>query len=84
MKGGLYGLNKNPLSVMVWMGMTEFGLNLILLARLYLLQDLLPFAKREENRLCGTNKWVFQQDGATPHTANIEIFPSNSPDCECE
>ncbi|RNA00562.1 transposase, partial [Brachionus plicatilis] len=25
-KGGHYGVNKNPLSVMVWIGMTEFGL----------------------------------------------------------
>ncbi|RNA28728.1 hypothetical protein BpHYR1_038251 [Brachionus plicatilis] len=25
-KGGHYGVNKNPLSVMVWIGMTEFGI----------------------------------------------------------
>lgn len=55
----------------------------------------MPFAKREGNRLCGTNKWVFQQDGAKPHTANISQsycrnnlhmfiqkndWPPNSPD----
>ncbi|CAF1000747.1 unnamed protein product [Brachionus calyciflorus] len=47
------------------------------------------------SKLCGTNRWVFQQDGATPYTAKIsqnycrnnlhlflkkENWPPNSPD----
>lgn len=61
----------------------------------YYKRRILPFAKREGNRLCGTNKWVFQQDGAKPHTAKIsqnycrnnlhlfitkDLWPPNSPD----
>jgi len=55
----------------------------------------LPFAKREGRRLFLSNKWVFQQDGAKPHTSNIaqkycnnnlhkfinkNQWPPNSPD----
>ena len=55
----------------------------------------MPFAKREGKRLFGHTRWVFQQDGATPHTANISQnwctnnfhtfldknhWPPNSPD----
>ena len=29
----------------------------------------MPSAKREGQRIFGSNKWVFQQDGAKPHTA---------------
>ena len=56
---------------------------------------ILPFAKREGRRLFGNTKWLFQQDGATAHTAQIsqkwcernfhaflrkENWPPNSPD----
>ena len=37
---------------------------------MYYVNRILPFAKREGARLFGSTKWVFQQDGATPHTAN--------------
>lgn len=55
----------------------------------------MPFAKREGRRLFGEGKWLFQQDGATAHTAKIsqkwcdrnfhsflskENWPPNSPD----
>ncbi|CAF1148034.1 unnamed protein product [Brachionus calyciflorus] len=77
LRGAIYK-KKNPLSVMVWMGITKYGLtkpyfvkeNETINSHFYK-DRILPFAKREGNRLCGTNKWVFQQDGATPHTAKI-------------
>lgn len=56
---------------------------------------MLPFAKREGERLFGTNKWVFQQDGASCHNSKTsqewcenhlfkfldrDHWPANSPD----
>ena len=32
---------------------------------------ILPFAKREGMRLFDGRKYIFQQDGATPHTSNM-------------
>ena len=59
------------------------------------MKSCLPCAKKEGARLFGATKWVFQQDGATPHTSNksqdfcrknLDAFldkshwPPNSPD----
>ena len=61
----------------------------------YYHRRILPYAKRKGNQLFGGTKWLFQQDGATPHTANIcqnyceknlfkfikkDKWPPNSPD----
>ncbi|RNA43629.1 hypothetical protein BpHYR1_015134 [Brachionus plicatilis] len=55
----------------------------------------LPMTRTEGNRLCGSNRWVFQKDGTKPYTANItkancrnnlhmfvekRVWPPNSPD----
>ncbi len=73
--GGLHGTMKYPLSVMIWVGLTVNGPT-----KPYIIEDkqrinreyyknrILPFAKREGRRLLGTDKWVYQQDGATCHT----------------
>jgi hypothetical protein len=74
---GLEGLVKFPLSIMVWVGLTENGSTgayfipkgKTLDAEFYC-RRILPFAKRKGNELFGTREWVFQQDGATAHTSN--------------
>ncbi len=37
----------------------------------FYVRRILPHAKKEGLRLLGTDKWVYQQDGATPPTSNI-------------
>ncbi|CAF0980310.1 unnamed protein product, partial [Brachionus calyciflorus] len=63
-KGGIYGLTKFPLSVMVWVGLTKnrsTGPYFIEKGKTvdsnYYVKKILPFAKREGNRLFGSDKW---------------------------
>ena len=98
--GGLHSVKKYPISVMVWVGLTKYGPT-----KPYFIDDrvnsnyytrkIMPHAKREGKRLFGTEKYIYQQDGATCHTSkkssgwcrrNLykyvkkQDWPANSPD----
>lgn len=77
--GGIHGVRKYPVSVMVWCGLTENGPTKPYVieekARVnaeYYKNRILPFAKRGK-RLFGTDKWVYQQYGAPCHTSNVSM-----------
>lgn len=66
------------MSVMVWCGLTENGPTRPYFVKpgdtidsKYYVRRILPFAKREGQRLFESRDWVFQQDGATPHTSDL-------------
>jgi hypothetical protein len=100
--GAIFEKTKYPMSVMIWCGLTFNGatepyvlaVGESVTSNLYQ-TDILPFAKSEGNRLFGCNNWMFQQDGATAHTAKTsqqwcrenfysfiekDRWPPNSPD----
>lgn len=101
-KGRQYGVDKFPLSVMVWCGLTTNGPTkpYFFKENETLTQDnyrkkILPLAKKEGKRLFASDKWAFQQDGASSHTSNVaqnwcmknlfkfiakDKWPPNSPD----
>ncbi|CAF1303899.1 unnamed protein product [Rotaria magnacalcarata] len=76
-RGELHSMQQYPVSVMVAVGATWYGLT-----RLYFFlkgehltdqsyQDkLLPFYKEEGERLLRHKNWDFQHDGASSHTAD--------------
>ncbi|CAF1229661.1 unnamed protein product [Rotaria sordida] len=101
-RGGLHAVKKYSVNVMVGLGVTWYGLT-----RPYFFEkgerlngqsytdQLLPFYKKEGDRLFQQKKWGFQQDGASSHTdqisqnwckENFEFFipkerwPPNSPE----
>lgn len=99
---GLHQMEKYPVSIMVALGVTWYGLTHAyfflkgerLNGQTYRNQ-LLPFYKKEGDRLFGHENWGFQQDGASSHTdgeaqrwckKNFKFFiskerwPPNSPE----
>ena len=76
-RGGLHSIEKYPVSIMIALGATWYGLtrpyffvkNERLNGDTYS-DQLLPFYKEEGDRLFGHKNWGFQQDGASSHTDN--------------
>jgi hypothetical protein len=74
-RNGLFTKEKYPISIMIGLGVTWYGLT-----RPYFFQKgerlngqtysdlLLPFYQKEGNALFGHEHWGFQQDGASSHT----------------
>jgi hypothetical protein len=67
---------KNPMTVMVWMGLTRLGATKVYFVpvgdtidTLFYYRRILPFAKKDGQRIFGNQNWVFQQDCATCHTS---------------
>ena len=77
--GGLLPTKKYPTKVMVWVGLAYNGKCEIVVwparqpftANFYT-ENLLPIVNRDVRKLIGDN-FIFQQDGATAHTADITM-----------
>ena len=99
--GGLHYEKKFPLSIMVWCGLTKYGMCIYFVKKgdtidaKYYTRKILKFAKANGKKFFSNDNWVFQQDGASCHTAdlsqnwckrNLKYFipkdkwPANSPD----
>lgn len=98
--GGVKQKSKFPQKVMVWLGVCSEGISPMVILdkgtmnhKVYI-QKVLPVAKKFGSKVFGNN-WVYQQDGASPHTHHLtqqwckenlpsfidkEHWPPNSPD----
>ena len=72
-KGGIQPKRKFPQKVMVWLGVCSKGVSPLVifekgtLDHARYIEEVLPVALKYGNKVLG-NEWIFQQDGARPHT----------------
>lgn len=99
-KGATHQKRKFPQGIMVWLGACTKGLTPLVIIekgtinREVYIEKILPVAKKYGDKVFGNN-WIYQQDGATCHTAresiewctahfpqfiNKDRWPANSPD----
>ena len=72
-RSGIKRTRKFSTKVIVWLGACSAGLTLLVILdktcvnHEVCIKDVLPIALKFCNKMLGDN-WIYQQDGATPHT----------------